>query len=93
MAIPALAARIEQRLAELQQEIDLLQAADEALATTSIEPAAADPAAETLSRQRQDREAAPTRAAVRHGHCRGSQLRRWRWRSRANWTLACATGP
>ena len=46
MTIPELAERIEERLAELQEEIARLQAADEALAATRNTDAAAEPAAD-----------------------------------------------
>ena len=44
MTVPELAARIEQRLAELQQEIVRLKATDDALAAARTNAVAAEPA-------------------------------------------------
>ena len=52
MTIPELAERIEGRLAALQHEIDRLQAANEALATTRADAAEAGPAADPRAPQR-----------------------------------------
>ena len=72
MTIPELAERIEQRLAELQQKIGRLQAADQAVAATRIEAAvavtAADPRPPQPASPRHPTEpptAAPDHAAAR----------------------------
>jgi len=59
MTISELAERIEQHIADLQEEIDLLKAVNEALAATSNGLAAAEP--------RLDWQTAPTQASPRRG--------------------------
>ncbi len=65
MTIPELAERIEGRLAELQQEIVGLQEADEALAATRTDAAAAEPAPNPRSPQRALELPAPDRTSRR----------------------------
>ena len=68
MTIPELAERIEERLAELQQEIVRLQAADDALAATRTNAAAAQPTLDprrSKPRYRVSRPDSSTRAAAR----------------------------
>jgi hypothetical protein len=74
MTIPELVERIEQRLAELQQEVGRLRAADEALAATSTGSAVGGPASEPRSLQRWDRQTASP-ATPRRGRGRASARR------------------
>ena len=72
MTIPELAERIEQRLAELQQETGRLQAADEALAATGTRSGVAETGPEPRSPQDEKLQAGSSRATARHGRGRGS---------------------
>ena len=65
MAMAALAERIEERLAELQQEIGRLQAAEHALAATRTQAVAAEPAPQPRSPEPAQERPAPDRVSRR----------------------------
>jgi hypothetical protein len=97
VTIPELAERIEERLGELRHEIIRLQAANEALASTRTDAAAAQPVPDLRAPARGSSSrcviwvvaaAPPTRPSLDADRSQPPSRR-----SPASWTLGCATAP